>query len=264
MKYLTALLIFFGLTLYHSTQAQTLHFIIATDTQHPDTATAASCRADSAKMQKEALEMRNGSGYPLKLYFITGPDYNAENLKAKIKTVSAAPGDIVWVYISGNAACSKNEKDSTQMKNRWLAPGKSPDKKVSTDELLAEIEAKNARLNVMIVNTCALIRNIPSIAGNRGDAERKIYRSLLSARGTVRIFSSECSEYSYADVKGGLFTNVFLEILDHYIASGRQSLSWKELEHDVCPTTNQRCRSRIFRPQHPQFFYTNGFIDNRP
>lgn len=245
-------------------RSQNLHFIIATDTQHPDTATAASCRADSANMQKEAYEMGKSGGYTLKTYFITGADFSAETLKARIKSVPAQKGDIIWCFISANAVCSKNEVDTVQLKNRWLAPGRYPLEKVSTDDLLTAIEAKQALLNVLIVNSCALIRELPSIAGNRGDAERKIYRSLLSARGTVRIFSSKCSELSYADVKGGLFTNVMLETLDHYIATGRESLSWKELEMDVCPTTNQRCKSKIFRPQHPQFFYTNHFSENRP
>ncbi len=242
--------------------AQTLHFIIASDTHHPNAETAASCRVDSANMHKEAYYMGRGSGYSLQFYFITGANFNAANLRTSINAVPAKPGDVVWCFIAGNAICNKNEPDTVQKKNRWLEPGSSPQIKVSTDELLAVIEKKNARLNVLIVNACSLVRDIAAREGKKGDGEPKVYNSLLSACGTVRLFSSRCTELSYGSAAGGLFTNVLLDTLDHYISTGRDKMTWKELENDVCPTTNQRGMKMIFRPQHPQFFYSNKFKEN--
>ncbi len=238
--------------------AQTLHFIIASDTQHPNAETAASCRMDSANMHKEAYYMGRGSGYSLQFYFITGGNFNAVQLKTKIESVPVKPGDLVWCFIAGNAVCA----DTVQKMTRWLEPGRSPQIQVSTDELLAAIEKKNARLNVLIVNACSLVRDIAAREGKKGDGEPKVYKSLFSACGTVRLFSSRCTELSYGSASGGLFTNVLLDTLDHYISTGRDKVTWKELENDVCPTTNQRCMQITFRPQHPVFFYSKNFRES--
>lgn len=247
---------------FANANAQTLHFIIAADTQHPNAETATSCRMDSANMHKEAYFMGRGSGYSLQFHFITGSNFNAAQLKTRIESVPAKPGDVIWCFIAGNAACNKNEPDTVQKMNRWLEPGRSSNQKISTDELLTAIEKKKARLNVLIVNACSLVRDIAAREGKKGDGEPKIYKSLLSACGTVRLFSSRCTEFSYGSAAGGLFTNVLLEVLDHYISTGRDKVTWKELGKDVCLTTNQRCMKITFRPQHPEFYYSKNFREN--
>lgn len=248
----------------HLAQAQsTLHFIIAADTQHPDTSFAASCRADSASMHKESGDMAQGAGYKLQRHMVCGPNFTPESLLAKAQSVPAKPGDVVFFYISCHGGCKKDDPASLRDERRWLmflSKNKKGERWLSTDTLLSVIEAKKARLNVMVVDACGKVRNIPAFGRTRGDAERRAYRALLSACGTVRAFSSKCTEFSYCDKKGGLYTNALLDALDHFISIGDGNLTWKTLLDYAAATTTQRAK-QIFLQQHPASFFDENFKD---
>ena len=83
-----------------------------------------------------------------------------------------------------------------------------------------------------------------------GVGQHRVYQSLFSACGTVRIFSSQCSEYSYGDARGSLFTNAFIAALHHFISTGSQNLTWHQLLDFANKTTITQA-GVIMRLQHP-------------
>ena len=169
---------------------------------------------------------------------------------------------MVILFISCAAVCDAGEPDTTiRYKNRWLCfDAANCNHTLSTDMLLSIIENKKARLNVLIVNACGIEVNIPVFAGNMGDAERSIYRSLLGACGTVRAFSSKCTQYSYGDKNGGLYTNALLDAIKHFISIGDTNLSWKALLDYAAATTSRQAK-KLFRNQSPVYYFDASFKD---
>lgn len=231
-------------------QSQTLHFILAADTQHPMTEFAESCMADSFNMAAEAREMARGANYNLRLHPVCGPDFTVEGLCAAARSISAKTDDVILFYISGAALCDTNEPAEVQKHRRWIQYGLGRRQLVSTDSLLQSLPLQQARLTILILDACSIRRPLPAFTRKRGDAEPRAYRTLLSACGTLRVFSSQPSEYSYGDNAGGLFTNALLDALDHFINIGDPNLGWSILLKYVAETTEMWAK-KIWRHQHP-------------
>ena len=229
---------------------QTLHFILAADTRHPMAEFAESCAMDSFNMAAEAKEMARGANFNLRFQAVCGPDFSANGLCSAVRSLTPMPDDVILLYISGAAECDTNEPLAVQQQRRWIQYGPGRRQLVSTDSLHAILQSKPARLTILILDACSVRRPLPAFIHKRGDAEPKAYRTLLSACGTLRVFSSQPSEYSYGDKAGGLFTNALLDGLDHFINIGDPNLGWKTLLEYAAETTAMWAK-KIWRHQYP-------------
>lgn len=252
------ILTLFALFVCAGLSGQTLHFILAADTQNSKAGFAASCRKDSLNLEQEARDMARGSGYALRRYLACGREYSPAALRARINALQPDTNDVVVVFISGPAVCDSNEAEIVRVKNRHLCFPPRCNETVSTQSLLDILRGKNARLNVMMVNACGKEQDLAAFRRSRGDAERSTYRALFSACGTLVAYSSQCTEYSYGDENGGLFVNALLDALDRYVSLGDLNLTWQVLLEYAGRTAEVRAR-QVWRPQHAVFFFDAGF-----
>ena len=255
MKKKTFFLLLTGIVLTLSVRTQTLQVVLAADTANPNTEFAESCQSDLHKMTREFRTMADSMGYPFKLYGVTGNNFTSQKLKETVAAVPVEPGDIYFFYFSGAGFCEAEDEE-----NRVLRLGVDGQDLISTSEIIPVITSKEARLNLVIIDACSVIRQV-TIGSTKGAARHQVYRSLLSACGTVIVFSSRCSEFSYGNRTGGLFTNAFLAALTYYIQLGSQDLTWDTLLKRAQNITAQTALKKIFRPQHPQYFFKDNFND---
>ncbi len=226
--------------------AQTLHVVLAADTSNANAEFAKACRIDFRKMQREVNDMAAGARFQLKLYPVAGRNFTSEKLKAAVAGLQPGRNDVCMFYFSGAGLCNANDT-----LNRVLRLGANGKDTLSTGGLIRVLEEKSARLNLIVVDACARIRQVRLGGATRGEAENRVYQSLFSACGTLRLFSSRCSELSYADtLNGGVFTNAFIGSLDHFINIGSQSLNWETLFNWARDTTERRMQEHFF-VQHP-------------
>ena len=113
--------------------------------------------------------------------------------------------------------------------HRILQLGKHGEQLLSTIGLFSTLQDQNARLTIFIVDGCSIEKQIDEKGSTRSATLHKVYDSLLAACGTIWIFSSKCSQFSYGSEEGSFFTNAFIDALDHFINIGSQELTWKTL-----------------------------------
>ncbi len=246
------LILFFLLTGLALTNlpSQTLHAILVANTKSVMPEFAEICKADLLHFRQEAQEMANGAGYAPELYELSGDDFTSAKLQALVASVQPKEGDAILFYFSGAAFCDST--DPGRDCNRYLRLGKDSKDLLYTDRLFDTLEGKKARLKIFIVDGCSLLRSPPGIGRDRGVAPpQRVYQSLFSACGTLRIFSSQCSEYSYGDGRGSLFTNAFLAAIDHFIKTNSPSLTWRQLLAEAGKTTVSQALAILCKPQHP-------------
>ncbi len=229
-------------------RAQTFHALLVADTGDPNAEFAKICQIDLEKMKKEVAEMANGIGYKLETKVVAGADFSSPRLMEAMNAMQVLPDkDIFFFYYSGAALCNAAEPDTM----RTLQLGRDATDLLSTAWIVPTLEKKQARLTVVVVDGCGLVRSVRGEGGKRGAALNKVYQSLFSACGTVQLLSSKCSEFSYGNARtGSIFTNALVEALDKFINTGTQRLTWAELFEEAHKQTLQQAQRDIFRPQH--------------
>ena len=232
--------------------SQTFHAMLVADTGDPNEEFAEICSIDLEKMKKETTEMAYGIGYQPNTVVVARKDFTSAQLLAAIESMQVQPDrDVVFFYYSGAALCNQMEPDSA----RTLQLGRDSKDLLSTTRIMPLLESKQARLLVAVVDGCALIRSVRADGIKRGAALNKVYQTLFAACGSVKLFSSQCSEFSYGNTQtGSIFTNAFVEALDKFINMGTQNLTWEELFKDTYSQTLQQAQRDIFRPQHAVMF----------
>ena len=238
-----------------STHAQTLHAILLGDTKDSVEEFAESCKADLTIMNREVNFMAESAKLKPEIHEIRDENFTSAQLKKIASSLQIGSDDIVLVYYSGAGFCEKGKPED----ERALRMGLDDDDIISTAEVLSIIQPKDAGLNILMVDACALVREV-AMGPDRGDVTEQFYQSLLSACGTVKVFSSKCSEYSFGDEKGGFFTNSYIEAVDHYIDLEYESVTWNNLLAYASKLTAQKAMT-IFRNQHPVFFFSEDFKD---
>lgn len=260
MKAHPLILMFLGLLLSANLSAQTLHVILIADTEHANPKFAKSCLADFENMRERTIAMAQDVNYEREEYPIIGADFTPEKAESIVTAISPAPEDVIFFYYSGVAFCNIDLTENIRNKNRVFRMGLEGEDELSTIPLYEMIIAKNARLNILMADACGSVLKTKAHKGSKSGGSEGVYASLLSACGTLRVFSSQCTEYSYCDDKGGLFTNAFLATIDRFIDEGKKDLTWEELLKETAQLT-ERVAKKIFRYQHAVFFFEEGWED---
>lgn len=233
--------------------SQTIHAVIAADTESRQSEFAESAAADFRNIRILFKEMAEETGYPLRMYEVEGAGFSSENVKKAIALAEAQANDVFFFYFAGKGTCDPGFSAG----ERILRMGQDGADTISTATVSGLIRKKNARLNVILIDACGSIWDA-GVGGHRGAGAQKIYYKLLGACGTVKAFSSQCGELSYGDKTGGYFTNSFLAALDYFITNPSDPVSWKALLEKTALLTRQRAM-RIFRPQNPVFYFSKDF-----
>lgn len=260
MKVHPLILMFLALLLSANLSAQMLHVILMADTEHANPKFAESCLSDYENMRKKTIAMAQGVNYERKEYPIIGAKFTPEKAESIVAAIKPAPEDVIFFYYTGVAFCNIDLSENIRNKNRVFRMGPEGEDELSTISLYETLIAKNARLNILMADACGLVVKTKAHKGNNSGGSEGVYASLLSACGTLRVFSSQCTEYSYCDDKGGLFTNAFLATIDRFIDEGKKDLTWKELLKETAQLT-ERVAKKIFRYQHSVFFFEEGWED---
>lgn len=236
--------------------AQSLHAILVADTQNPNEEFAQVCRIDSSKMHEEMKMIADSNGLKLILYPVAGADFNSGALTAVLESLRMGEKDVCFFYYSGAAFCDSTETEKEI--NRSLRLGKKGDDILSTASIFPALKKKNAGLNVFLVDGCALIRRIRVDGLTRGASQHGVYKSLFSTASrrpenrTIRLFSSQCTQYSYGDTTvGSVFTNAFLDAIDHFVNTGARDVSWNDFFTRMHDTTYNNVKNSIRRKQTP-------------
>ena len=135
---------------------------------------------------------------------------------------------------------------------RVLQLGNRSQASLETNLLFPILEQKKARLKVFVVDGCSTEKQILTARGIRHTTSKKIYQSLLSTNGVIKIFSSKHGQYSYGSKYGSFFTNALLESLHHFTRQGVQELQWKDLLECAKQKTQAKA-THIARLQEPIF-----------
>jgi PDZ domain-containing protein len=142
---------------------------------------------------------------------IDGADCTAQNILQAVKALQVAPGESVFCYYAGHGAYDPQRagRDDPSGGHFFQIPGGDLMRKT----LMEELRAKNARLTVLITDTC----NVPATAELTAGApvppmfaEPPIRTLLLRYRGVVDISGTSRGQYGWYLSQFGIFTVSFV------------------------------------------------------
>lgn len=173
-------------------------------------ASVQSIRTDMATVNKflDIMQMRNIAS--VERTFLQGKAATLQNIQTTISNTNVNSDDVFLVYYSGHGAMRQNQT--------YLMT--SDEKALWRNDLQTMVEAKNAKLNLIITEACS--NNTDNIyyasrSINTGYSDAKaglhddLYKHLLNNyKGTLYVSSSSEGEYAWSDNNvGGFFTHYF-------------------------------------------------------
>jgi hypothetical protein len=200
--------------------AQTLHAILVADTQDPTLSTA--CQRDVATMRQRVARIAAATGYPLREWVLTGPNFSPERLDAVLRDLDIAPDDVLFFYYTGHGYHASPRAGQFPVllleKNRARS-----EQNPALQRVHETLRAKKPRLCVTLGDCCNhVVRNLRGVtkkAPPRAQSEEALvaaYRALfVDAAGDVLIASSQPPESASAHPDSGSFyTRSFDEALE--------------------------------------------------
>jgi hypothetical protein len=143
---------------------------------------------------------------------VDGANCTADNILQAVKALQVQPGESIFCYYAGHGAYDPQRSDSDDPSGGhfFQIPGGDLLRKTLMDEL----RAKNARLTVLITDTCNVASDYEPRAGAAPQApfqEPPIRTLLLRYRGVVDISGTSRGQYGWYISKFGIFTAGFIE-----------------------------------------------------
>lgn len=232
-------------------QAKSLHFVLAADTGNTDSEFAATCNSDLQNMRREAdtMALFGGFGRPV-IHLLQGSDFSKKGMTDLLNALPALGAeDVLIFYYAGAGFC--DAQDVNRDAYRWL---RLRDGAFSTATIQSMIEAKKARLNILLIDACGQKVEIIARSDHYRSAGTNIYQKLLSASGTLTVFASACGEFAYCNRNGGLMTYFFLLGLDHFFGLKTPDMCWQKLLDWTLDQVEQYSDQQYFRTQNVQVF----------
>lgn len=186
--------------------------IIADDYEDPeDNAIAQSIRVDLANVTNLLSLLERRQLVRVETTQVRGRNVTSKNVLSALKAMPTGPDDVVFVYFTGHGGMDKGESFLA------MATGDALDRK----KLLSALDAKPARLRMMIADACTnevsepvRTRSFKRTKGAKPDEGRfdEIYRHLLYGyQGNLYATASTEGEYAWSDDRtGGVFTKFFI------------------------------------------------------
>jgi hypothetical protein len=144
---------------------------------------------------------------------IDGGNCRARDIMAAVQSLNVQSDEAIFVYYAGHGAYDPNLNDPSDPSGGHHF--QIPDGDLMRKRLLDELLAKNAKLTVVITDTCnvACPSSPALLYKSAACGEPPIVTLLLRYRGVVDISGSSRDQYGWFPPSGGIFTTALLPAL---------------------------------------------------
>ena len=182
-----------------------------------------------------------------------GSNYTANHITQAIRGFNAGPNDAIFVYYIGHGS----------YENGGHVLNLSRGNKLARATLSNELRAKNARLTVLVSESCS-----NSTRGGRtgGDGsaptslKRNLQTMLLNGRGVVNVNSSSRGQFGFGNPEGGYFSR----FVHSYLEDAKSGVTWASLvkyASEQQSATYKQIRSKAISDMQQQL--NAGVLDDR-
>lgn len=251
-----------------SVNAQTLHTIVFCNTI--DESIGQSMRLEFLNMKNQVKTWAGLIDYDEDHHELDGVNCTRANLKAVIDEMDVEADDVILTFYGGHGSHAENDPDPWPqylMNSGFENQGNW----VPMASLQKWIEAKNARLSVIISNCCNVVQSATTkkpLWAMGGDYTRldglnsQNFKKLFAAKGTVMATSSKVPEPSWCGIPdGGLYTCDFIQAVK-LVGTGAVAPDWNSVlnkAYELCAARDIVDSDGQHHKQHPyQKFYSRG------
>ena len=251
-----------------SVNAQTLHTIVFCNTI--DRSIGQSMRIEFLNMKNQVKTWAGLIDYDEDHHELDGVNCTRANLKAVIDEMDVEADDVILTFYGGHGSHAENDPDPWPqylMNSGFENQGNW----VPMASLQKWIEAKNARLSVIISNCCNVVQSATTkkpLWAMGGDytsldgLNSQNFKKLFAAKGTVMATSSKVPEPSWCGIPdGGLYTCDFIQAMK-LVGTGAVAPDWNSVlnkAYELCAARDIVDSDGQHHKQHPyQRFYSRG------
>lgn len=251
-----------------SVNAQALHTIVFCNTI--DESIGQSMRLEFLNMKNQVKTWAGLIDYDEDHHELDGVNCTRANLKAVIDEMDVEADDVILTFYGGHGSHAENDPDPWPqylMNSGFENQGNW----VPMASLQKWIEAKNARLSVIISNCCNVVQSATTkkpLWAMGGDYTRldglnsQNFKKLFAAKGTVMATSSKVPEPSWCGIPdGGLYTCDFIQAMK-LVGTGAVAPDWNSVlnkAYELCAARDIVDSDGQHHKQHPyQKFYSRG------
>lgn len=251
-----------------SVNAQTLHTIVFCNTI--DRSIGQSMRIEFLNMKNQVKTWAGLIDYDEDHHELDGVNCTRANLKAVIDEMDVEADDVILTFYGGHGSHAENDPDPWPqylMNSGFENQGNW----VPMASLQKWIEAKNARLSVIISNCCNVVQSATTkkplwaMGGNYTSLDglnNQNFKKLFAAKGTVMATSSKVPEPSWCGIPdGGLYTCDFIQAMK-LVGTGAVAPDWNSVlnkAYELCAARDIVDSDGQHHKQHPyQRFYSRG------
>lgn len=219
------------------TQAQTLHAIIFADTNDPKVGVYD--KKDYIGMTIETSTIASATGMHLKEYFYKDDFCSNANLVSVLENLKTSKNDVILFYYSGHGV--RSAEDNSDYPQMCLGSHYEKDF-YPLQKVLSKLKNQPARLKIVIGDCCNSVgagvtakdyatKGVTILTKAPVDTYTNLF---MNHTGTIIASSSQKGENSITiDLKdgtpgGGIFTNVFLFVLQTIVSEG-MDFDWNEI-----------------------------------
>jgi len=253
---------------YASVTAQTLHTVVFCNTI--DESIGRSMSIEFLNMKNQVKTWAGLIDYDEDNHWLDGPICTRANLKAAIDQMDVEPDDVILTFYGGHGSHAENDPDPWPqylMNSGFENQGNW----VPMATLRKWVEAKGARLSIIISNCCNVVQKettkkpLWAMGGDYTSLDNlnaANYKKLFAAKGLVMATSSKVPEPSWCNIPdGGLYTCDFIQAMK-LVGMGIVAPDWNSVldkAYNLCVARDIVDRDGQHHKQHPyQKFYSKG------
>jgi len=257
-KILRNILLFVSIALCQSGMAQTIHAIVFCNTI--DESIGDNMKVDYANVSNAIQvigKLLESSSYEYELVQLDGPVCTRARLQQEINNLYVESNDVIFTFYGGHGSHAENNESDPWPQYCMNTGFENQGNWVPMATVKKWVEAKNARLNIIVSNCCnkeqapttikplwAQGGRATDLSGLNGD----YYKKLFDASGTVMATSSKLGQLSWCNCYGGLFTSDFISVLE-MVGKGQIEPDWETILNKV----SNMCGSRTIETNDPPY-----------
>lgn len=246
-----------AIMLCQSTTAQTIHAIVFCNTI--DESIGDNMKVDYANVSNaiQVIGKLLESNYDFELVRLDGPICTRDRLEQEISKLYVESDDVIFTFYGGHGSHAENNESDPWPQYCMNTGFENQNNWVPMATVRKWVEAKNARLNIIVSNCCnkeqapttikplwAQGGRATDLSGLNGDN----YKKLFDASGTVMATSSKLGQLSWCNCYGGLFTSDFISVLE-MVGKGQIAPDWETILSKV----SNMCGSRNIETNDPPY-----------
>lgn len=235
-------------------QAQMIHVVVFCNTTDKKIGESMTVELNNVLNQFQTLHKLVEADYDLDIYELSGADCTRANLKKIIDEMDVYPEDVVWTFYGGHGSHAANNADDPWPQYLMNSGFENQANWVPMATLDNWVAAKKPRLRIISSNCCNNVQPETTIKPLWADDGRATslkglnaenFKKLLSAKGRVMSTSSKLGQYSWCNGYGGIYTNIFWEVMT-MVGTGQVSADWDSVlkkVYEVCSAYKIRTNS---------------------